>query len=125
MADLRDQIAVAIHAVQHPDNPIVAIPEAADPRHRVGACYRCIDSADAVLAVVEAHTRAAQAQALRDAADALVWKRPETCPCANPDACCGGIEACDAMLPSTLYADTAWLRARADELHPRPEEDHG
>jgi hypothetical protein len=67
-------------------------------------------------AAVDADRASIQAQALRDYASELDWKRPETCPCANPEACCGSEESCDAMQPVTRVVGAASLRARADRI---------
>lgn len=53
-------------------------------------------------------------EALRAAADALEWVRPEHCPCDAPDGCCGSESACDAMRPVIKVVDARWLRERAE-----------
>lgn len=71
---------------------------------------------DAVERIVAERVRAAKAEALREAADDLVWKKPDTCPCDHPEDCCGSAKSCDAMQPIQRLAGVDWLRDRADRI---------
>jgi hypothetical protein len=71
-------------------------------------------------AAVDADRASIQAQALRDYASELDWKRPEKCPCANPESCCGSEQSCDAMQPVTHIVGAINLRARADRIEGKP-----
>jgi hypothetical protein len=78
----------------------------------------CRVAAAAVVAALDLPTRDREtaAKALDDLADALTWKRPASCPCDNPEACCGSAESCDAMKPSVKMTGAASIRARASAL---------
>ena len=41
----------------------------------------------------------------------LTWKRPDVCPCVNPEECCGSEESCDAMRPMTRIVSADTIRA--------------
>jgi len=64
-------------------------------------------------AVEESALRESGAKALEEAADALVWVRPDKSPCESFEGCCGSEASCDAMRPSTSVVGENWLRARA------------
>lgn len=70
--------------------------------------------------ILAEHTERAVREALEAAADELDWVRPDVCPCANPEACCGSEESCDAMQPSVKVVGADWLRARAEQIGGRP-----
>jgi hypothetical protein len=80
-------------------------------------CPVAVAAADAA---VDADRASIQAETLRDYANELDWVRPEKCPCANPESCCGSEQSCDAMQPVTHIVGAINLRARADRIEGKP-----
>lgn len=57
------------------------------------------------------------AEALREAADEIEWKRPGVSPCTpNFEHCCGSEASCGAMQSSFKVVGAQWLRDRADRI---------
>lgn len=75
-----------------------------------------VDRCEACGFITPAQLAAIQAATLREYAAELDWKRPEKCPCENPESCCGSESSCDAMQPIANVVGAASLRARADAI---------
>jgi hypothetical protein len=61
MASVDERVAryaEALHRAIHPRNVIEGIPNATDPRHRIAACYGCIDAAPDLLVVADSELAA-------------------------------------------------------------------
>ena len=81
-----------------------------------GRCSCFDDSIEDVVQTVETIVARHVIETLRGLATELDWKKPDKCPCDNPEYCCGSIESCDAMQPITRVVDAHWFRAHADQI---------